>query len=86
MCEMPEMPFVAAGKSSQLEAPEKSPSALKVARRDFVRKRRPAHSRSWAPAEDTAPKGWYKTDVGPANLRTLPGKRPVTLWKLVNHS
>ena len=41
--------------------------------RGIIRPASPAQSRSWAPADNQAPRGWYKTDPGPAKLIVIPG-------------
>lgn len=42
--------------------------------RVLVRGGRPSQSRSWAPVDNTAPRGWYKIDVGPGKLHQEPGR------------
>jgi len=63
--------------TDKVTMPDVKQSSKSPEQRVFVRPPRPAQSRSWGPADNTAPKGWYKTDVGPAKIVVLPGRQSV---------
>ncbi|XP_067939279.1 uncharacterized protein [Watersipora subatra] len=60
------------GKSSHMQQPPLRSQEVPE-KRSMMRVRRPVHSRSWAPTDNRAPHGWYKTATGPAKLVAVPG-------------